>query len=195
MRQQLLSNANRGWLVLGVLFRAISFSSHPNLTISGRLLHDTPCDREGRGGTSLPVSHFFPAWVKTAQRRAGGRGFLCLGRDTEGWTAWSEQRGQENGSEGLMGCRHAAPGLEGQAVCPHPSGTEQAESYGPHHQTSPTLSEAEPHSRLPAPFLQARTASKIAGAPCVPGARLKISQVGWRQAPRAAEALDTEALG
>lgn len=193
---------------MGVLFGATGFSSHPNLTVSGHLLRDMPCDMEGRGGRSPPVSHFFPAWVKTARRRAGGRGILCLARDTEGdspcltpapsisgQTVWSEQRGQEKGSEGLMACRHAAPGLKEQGVCPHLSGTEQAESFGPHHHTCPTLSEAEPHSRRPAPFLQACTASKIAGAPHVPDAWLKISQVGWRQAPRAAEALDTEALG
>lgn len=79
-----------------------------------------------------------------------------------------------------------------------PSGTEQdqAESSGPRGQTSPTRPPAEPPSLLPSSLsLQARTASEIAVGLRVPGARLKISQVGWWQAPRERrKPPDTEAL-
>lgn len=83
MWQQLLSNANRGWLSLGLLSGVAGFRSCPNLTVSGRLLCDIPCNREGRRGRCKPVSRLLPAWVKTAQRKGRGRGFLYLGRDVE----------------------------------------------------------------------------------------------------------------
>lgn len=76
MWQQLLSNANRGWLSLGLLSGVAGFRSCPNLTVSGCLVCDIPCDREGRRGRPQPVLRFLPAWVKTAQRKGGKRIFV-----------------------------------------------------------------------------------------------------------------------